>query len=196
MADQTVPGFDGASFKWTWQDEVVMPPPPRPKGHLANEEIFEARAAAMKEAVMRFMLSWNGDADLGSLESLEADIARLMGVTTADDGQHDWAHAFNKLVGAYPAVAEELVEIEGTPLARSHGLLHHRQVDCRGGHCPFHAPSDHPLNDSPMNLRSSGLIERMCEHGIGHPDPDSVAFMKEHGQNGFGVHGCDGCCRS
>jgi hypothetical protein len=34
----------------------------------------------------------------------------------------------------------------------------------------------------------------MCPHGIGHPDPDSVAFFEKNGDTGFGVHGCDGCC--
>ena len=30
--------------------------------------------------------------------------------------------------------------------------------------------------------------ERVCPHGIGHPDPD-----RPH--HGGGVHGCDGCCK-
>lgn len=31
------------------------------------------------------------------------------------------------------------------------------------------------------------LMERICPHGVGHPDPDDI--------NPDGVHGCDGCCR-
>lgn len=27
-------------------------------------------------------------------------------------------------------------------------------------------------------VRFSGLIERVCEHGVGHPDPDSVAYAE------------------
>jgi hypothetical protein len=32
-------------------------------------------------------------------------------------------------------------------------------------------------------------MERICEHGIGHPDPDQI--MRD--EAGW-VHGCDGCC--
>jgi hypothetical protein len=31
-----------------------------------------------------------------------------------------------------------------------------------------------------------GIIERVCDHGIGHPDPDD--------RNRDKIHGCDGCC--
>lgn len=31
----------------------------------------------------------------------------------------------------------------------------------------------------PTVHRESGLVERKCPHGIGHPDPDSVAAMGE-----------------
>jgi len=38
-----------------------------------------------------------------------------------------------------------------------------------------------------------GIIERMCIHGVGHPDPDSLTYL--HGRDD-GVHGCCGCCAS
>lgn len=38
--------------------------------------------------------------------------------------------------------------------------------------------------------RASGLIEWICEHGVGHPDDRSVMKMGEY----WGIHGCDGCC--
>ena len=40
-------------------------------------------------------------------------------------------------------------------------------------------------------VRASGLIEWQCEHGVGHPDPQSIKNM---GDDGWGIHGCDGCC--
>lgn len=48
-----------------------------------------------------------------------------------------------------------------------------------------------------MLLRSSGLIERECRHGIGHPDPDSVAYFRINDPEGWALatHGCDGCCK-
>lgn len=40
-----------------------------------------------------------------------------------------------------------------------------------------------------------GLMERICPHGVGHPDPDDLAWQEEHRpQAAAGVHGCDGCC--
>lgn len=48
-----------------------------------------------------------------------------------------------------------------------------------------------------MNIRDSGLVERLCEHNVGHPDPDSVAFLiKTTGETHWGVHACCGCCRN
>jgi len=73
--------------------------------------------------------------------------------------------------------------------------IHHKDL-CKGSYCPFHNPSDHPLKNAPINIRvdKGGLVERICKHGIGHPDPDSVAYFHKHGEKWAGVHGCDGCC--
>jgi hypothetical protein len=47
-----------------------------------------------------------------------------------------------------------------------------------------------------MREDKSFLIERICPHGIGHPDPDSARFIaKQEGNGAIWVHGCDGCCR-
>ena len=64
------------------------------------------------------------------------------------------------------------------------------------GFCPFHNPSDHPLKDAPIHIRGDKmmLVERICEHGIGHDDPDSVAYFHSKGEMWAGIHGCDGCC--
>lgn len=66
-----------------------------------------------------------------------------------------------------------------------------------GMFCPFDKPSQHPLSDARLNLRDDryGLMERICRHGVGHPDPDSVDFLERvTGETHWGVHGCDGCC--
>jgi len=76
----------------------------------------------------------------------------------------------------------------------------HPKAVCAGDFCPFHNPSAHLMTDWPMNLRldRSPLIERMCPHGIGHPDPDSLAFIEradpQRERAYEGIHGCDGCC--
>lgn len=89
-----------------------------------------------------------------------------------------------------------------SPVARHEvtaGIAHHRKDQCDGKPCPFHGPSLHPMIEEPMLLRETGLIERTCRHGVGHPDPDSARWLNEHGPSGargsWGVHGCDGCCR-
>lgn len=48
----------------------------------------------------------------------------------------------------------------------------------------------------PQHFRSdNGLMERICEHGIGHPDFDSLPYFEERGID-MSVHGCCGvCCR-
>lgn len=71
--------------------------------------------------------------------------------------------------------------------------IHSREV-C-SGHCPFHNPSDHGMKDWPMLIRGSGLVERMCDHLVGHPDPDSVKWTNDFtGQGTWGTHSCDLCC--
>lgn len=69
---------------------------------------------------------------------------------------------------------------------------------CNGNACPFHAPSDHSMVswDTNVRLDKFGLVERLCEHGVGHPDPDSVAYYDSIGKTGMGIHGCDTCCWS
>lgn len=75
----------------------------------------------------------------------------------------------------------------------------HEQGECEG-HCAIHNPSDHPLRDRPLHWRAGrSLMERICPHGVGHPDPDHMARVERLKGKDFadaeGVHGCDGCCR-
>lgn len=68
----------------------------------------------------------------------------------------------------------------------------------RGIPCCIHAPSSHHMVTWPMNWRAdTGVMERLCLHGIGHPDPDHMAYVRSlrRGLEWQGVHGCDGCCQ-
>lgn len=70
----------------------------------------------------------------------------------------------------------------------------HPRTACAGRHCVIHNPSQHSMSAFPRHLRETGLVERICPHGVGHPDPDSVAYFADSGLRDFNVHGCDGCC--
>lgn len=77
----------------------------------------------------------------------------------------------------------------------------HEPEKCAGRHCTIHNPSDHHMRDWPMVWRDwHGYFERQCPHGIGHPDPDGVAYMESITAPKYrryvGVHGCDMCCHS
>lgn len=67
---------------------------------------------------------------------------------------------------------------------------------CEGRGCAIHAhPSDHPLKDAPLNWRADrGILERICECGIGHPDFDSAAYLESIGKGYENIHGCCGHC--
>lgn len=74
-------------------------------------------------------------------------------------------------------------------------LYTHGAEECEGRPCCVHSPSDHPLRNHPLNWRSDiGIMERICDHGIGHDDPDDVAYRNSIGMEEH-LHGCDGCCR-
>lgn len=71
----------------------------------------------------------------------------------------------------------------------------HQRNTCGGPVCAIHALTDHPLREMPQSFRwDNGLMERTCEHGIGHPDPDSVPYFLDRGDDHVIIHGCDGCC--
>ncbi len=81
----------------------------------------------------------------------------------------------------------------------------HPKAECMGPNCVIHNPSDHPMRSFPTHWRSDrALMERICPHGIGHPDPDDLAFKaKQFGGTDVGkrhlkyesIHGCDNCCK-
>jgi len=69
-----------------------------------------------------------------------------------------------------------------------HGIRVHPRSKCEGQVCTIHNPSDHYAKDWPQHFRlDRGIMERMCPHGVGHPDPDDVTDDT--------THGCDGCCK-
>ena len=77
-------------------------------------------------------------------------------------------------------------------------LVVHPSTACEGQSCCIHNPSSHPLDTAPLNWRSDiRLMERTCPHGVGHPDPDDLAWKQVAmgtDASAYDVHGCDGCC--
>lgn len=79
-------------------------------------------------------------------------------------------------------------------------LVVHAPEKCAGQVCCIHNPSDHVMKYFPQLWRDDReLMERTCPHGIGHPDPDDLAYKASIRGADYayweGVHGCDGCCR-
>ncbi|KQO98893.1 hypothetical protein [Leifsonia sp. Leaf264] len=80
-------------------------------------------------------------------------------------------------------------------------LRTHARSQCSGTPCCLHAPSDHPLTGSPMSwLDDRMMMERICEHGIHHPDPDDLDYKRRvlnpalYLAGDYETHDCDGCC--
>lgn len=68
----------------------------------------------------------------------------------------------------------------------------HPPETCAGEVCCIHNPTDHHMRKWKQHWRSDrGIMERICPHGVGHPDPDDLS-IREGGDN---RHGCDGCCK-
>lgn len=62
--------------------------------------------------------------------------------------------------------------------------------------CAIHAPSDHAMRSWPTYWNiEEGVVERICPHEIGHPDPDDFKTrMRIRTGTFFDYHHCDGCC--
>lgn len=80
--------------------------------------------------------------------------------------------------------------------AKEHLSYVHGENRCKGEYCCIHNPSDHHMRTWPLNWRNdTGVMERICPHGVGHPDPDDAAFNIRMNLAHMNIHGCDGCCR-
>lgn len=68
----------------------------------------------------------------------------------------------------------------------------HKADQCIGEQCTIHNLSNHSMRLFPQWWREDrGIMERICSHGIGHPDPDDYRCINNKYER---VHGCDGCC--
>jgi hypothetical protein len=80
------------------------------------------------------------------------------------------------------------VKLENTEI----WLTCHDDGTCYGQVCSLHNRSQHHMRGWRQNWRGDRYImERVCEHGVGHPDPDDYTILIKIDK---GTHGCDGCC--
>lgn len=99
------------------------------------------------------------------------------------------------------AESETATEQEVSTLIGGQRIISHPASACQEQmSCCIHKPSDHPMKNWKMNWRDdTKVMERICEHGVGHPDPDHLAHARQFLQPGErewdSIHGCDGCCK-
>lgn len=89
----------------------------------------------------------------------------------------------------------------------------HDPVRCQGRPCVIHSPTPHCMSHLRLHWRGDRKIfERICIHGVGHPDPDQYQYWREiyAVKAALGeidsaddwsyetIHGCcaEQCCRS
>lgn len=87
--------------------------------------------------------------------------------------------------------------MEPVTLSSGQRILTHTKESCIGP-CPIHSPSNHHMVEWKLCWRDdTKIFERMCPHGIGHPDPDTVTFVKKTRGSDLAItsHGCENCCR-
>ena len=71
-------------------------------------------------------------------------------------------------------------------------LSTHSSNLCMNEVCTIHKRTDHSMRSFPQFWRSDRkIMERICTHGVGHPDPDEYKIIEGIDD---GTHGCDGCC--
>lgn len=79
------------------------------------------------------------------------------------------------------------------------GNIHDSSDDCRIYGCVIHHPSDHCMRSLRTHWRGDrGIMERICAHETGHPDPDDNNYIRRtrghEAANIESIHGCCGCC--
>ena len=71
-------------------------------------------------------------------------------------------------------------------------MITHEEDTCKNQYCTIHNRSDHHMRGWPQFYRfDRAIMERICTHGVAHPDPDEYRISCGFDDGG---HGCDGCC--
>lgn len=87
----------------------------------------------------------------------------------------------------YPIEMKELTKLRNV----------HPEAACGDEVCVIHNPTDHHMRQMPLHWRNDRrIMERICEHGVGHPDPDHLPRWQASGWGYLATHGCcwGRCC--
>lgn len=96
----------------------------------------------------------------------------------------------------------QATDVYGTPHGINPVRVHSRK-HCQNRElpCVVHSPSAHKMSGWPLRWCSdTQVMERMCPHDIGHPDPDHIAYVQSSQEfytsySTGADHECDGCCK-
>ncbi len=96
----------------------------------------------------------------------------------------------------YPAHVKKAKNPNTFRISENQVIVTHSPDKCKGHYCCIHNPSEHHMREWTMLWRDdTKVMERLCPtHGVGHPDPDEVAYNVRAGKAHKNVHGCCGCC--
>lgn len=90
------------------------------------------------------------------------------------------------LTGAPVGGLEQWLLPDGQLLTRTHPA-----GSCQGANCVLHRPLIGPWSTWFLTWRDTeGFFERVCECGIGHPDPSQFDQWRRTGQMFRMLHGC------
>ena len=93
-------------------------------------------------------------------------------------------------MNTFSLIENDIILSDGTIIYNIHNI-----EQCKGRNCTIHNPSKHHMTEWPLHWRSDRKIfERICIHGVGHPDPDSLYYEELLNPEYCDTHGCCGCC--
>lgn len=92
----------------------------------------------------------------------------------------------------------DFYQVEGDHVVPLYGVILgsvHSEWKCHGRPCVIHRPTNHRMRKWPLAWRDEpGIFDRVCAHGISHPDPDQFDYWRSEGLMHHGMHSCDSCC--
>lgn len=149
----------------------------------------EERSKLIFTAIGTASMCWEHVEDAGYFDSMEA-------IKVGEKLLLDLAELDQRYRDGDEFVVSTTDEIFGVSIGERPLVNIHSSSKCVGRACVIHNPSDHHMRDWKLHWRAdTGLMERIDpDTGIGHPDPDDLAWHVQSGREYLGLHACDGAC--